>query len=179
MHAPYIKEEVQDVPLKVVGGTHYGRYPKISQEQTYNMIVSDGALVNYAGYMNIASLNPNGTGRGLYSSNRANIMIAVVGNAVYKIDNALAYNFLFSIATTDGEVYIAENNGNQIAITDGVNIYVYNYATGLVTVVTGASLTAAFMFNVSPGFISFQNGRFILACLNTSNWILSEFRADD
>jgi len=175
MVAPYAKQNIEPIPLTIVGGTKFGRYPKISQEQTYNMIISDGALVDYAGYINKITLNPAGVGRGLYSSTRANIMIAVVGDAIYRISSVLGTMFLLSIATTNGEVYIAENNGGQIAITDGVNIYVYDYNTNIVTTVTGLSLTASFLFNVSPGYISFQNGRFILACLNTSTWLLSAF----
>jgi len=67
MPAPYRQESIQEVPLKIVGGNHFGRYPKISVEQTFNMIISDGALVEYAGYKNIKNLNPNQTGRSIYS----------------------------------------------------------------------------------------------------------------
>jgi hypothetical protein len=175
MPAPYARQEIQEVPLKIVGGTHYGRYPKTSVEESWNMIVSDNTLVDYAGYKNVLSIATNGQGRGLYSSTVAEIMLAVVGNQIYTINNLLQKKFIATIATTVGEVYIAENNKGQLAVTDGVNIYIYNYLTTSFTVVTGASLTATFGFMVSPGYISFQNGRFILACLGTVNWILSAF----
>jgi hypothetical protein len=175
MPAPFAKESIQDVPLKIVGGTHYGRYPKTSVEETWNMLVSDNTLVDYAGYKNVLTLATNAEGRGLYSSSRANIMVAVVGNEIYSINTALQQTAILTIATSIGEVYIAENNKNQIAITDGVNIYVYNYSTNTTTTVTGASLSISFGFTVSPGAIYFQNGRFILACIGTVNWILSAF----
>lgn len=173
MPAPFIKETIQEVPLKIVGGTHFGRYPKTSVEQTYNMIVSDDSLVDYAGYMSVASLASGGEGRGLYSSTVANIMIGVSGNQVVKIDESLVVHPIMTIATSSGPVYIDENNKSQIAITDEVNIYIYNYSDGSTTTVTGESLTIAFGFEVIPGYISFQNGRFILAALNTQNWLLS------
>lgn len=168
-------KQLQEVPLALVGGTHFGRYPKISQEQTWNMIVSDGALVDYAGYKNVLSISTNGLGRGIYSSSRADVMITVIGSGIYTVNTNIAPTFQLAMATSVGDVFIAENNGGQIAITDGVNIYIYDYNLGTTTTVTGASLTATFGFNVSPGYISFQNGRFILACLNTSNWLLSDF----
>jgi hypothetical protein len=175
MPAPNAKETIQEVPLKVVGGTHFGRYPKTSVEQTFNMIVSDESLVDYAGYRNVLELAAGSKGRGIYSSNRAELMFAVIGNQVFSIDGNLQKTFIMSIATTVGEVYIAENNGGQIAITDGANIYIYNYNTLTPSTITGAAMTAAFKFTVSPGYISFQNGRFILACLGTTNWLLSAF----
>lgn len=177
MLAPFLKETIQEVPVKLAGGTHYGRYPKISQEQTFNMIVSDGALVDYAGYKNVVNIAPVGQGRGLYSSSRANLMVAVIGNGLYKITSNLTVSFLITLSTSSGDTFIAENNGGEIAVTDGVNIYVFDYQTNVTTVVTGSSLSTLYGFNVSPGYISFQNGRFIIACLGTSNWILSDFNA--
>lgn len=168
-------QQKEQIPLKIVGGTKFGRYPKISQEQTWNMLVSDNALVDYAGYINRASIAPGLKGRGLYSSTIANKMFAVIGNVVYSIDKNLAKTFIGTIATSSGDIFIAENNKSQIAITDKVNIYVYNYLDFTFQTVTGLSLTAIFGFDVSPGHISFQNGRFILSCLGTTSWILSAF----
>ena len=65
MPAPYARQEIQEVPLKIVGGTHYGRYPKTSVEESWNMIVSDNTLVDYAGYKNVLSIATNGQGLSL------------------------------------------------------------------------------------------------------------------
>jgi hypothetical protein len=175
MPAPNLSQNVQEIPLKIVGGTHYGRYPKISLEETWNMIVSDSALVDYAGYSNVASLASNLLGRGLYASSIANMMFAVIGNQFFSISNTLQVTFISTISTSSGDVFISENNGDQIAFTDNVNIYVYNYTTFVFTVITGTSLSSGLGFEVSPGYISFQNGRFILACIGTQTWLLSEF----
>ncbi len=45
------------MPLDIVGSTKFGRYPKISVEQTWNMIISDGFLVPFAGYLKVAELS--------------------------------------------------------------------------------------------------------------------------
>jgi len=72
--------------LDMVGGNTYGRYPEISIAQTWNMLVSDGFLVPYAGYRQVISVIGNGEGRGLYSSVRLDRMIAVISDKVYVID---------------------------------------------------------------------------------------------
>lgn len=78
----------EDVPIKTVGSSIFGRYPKISLEKTYNCIISDNFLVDYAGYINVLGqnsesmlpnpLNPNGVGRGEYHSTKINRVIAAV-----------------------------------------------------------------------------------------------------
>ena len=157
-----------------MGGTHYGRYSKISDEETWNLIVSDGWAVPYAGYANVLTLASGSVGRGLYASYRANIMTAVIGSAFYVITaNATtgilsASGVVGTLATNTGDVYMAENNGGQIVITDGVHVYVYNYNT--FAFVTLSSTDFPFP---SPGYVSFQNGHIIIASGGTTNWVLS------
>lgn len=152
------------VPLDVVGSTKFGRYPKISLEQTYNMIISDGFLVPYAGHMLVASIVGNSEGRGIYTSTRYNHMILVIANHVYTVDIDLNVNSVGSIATFEGDVYIDENNTNQIAICDKQALYIFNYVSGAFTKAT---------LDFIPGYISFQNGRFIAASTGTNQWRLS------
>ncbi len=165
--APQMTQTAQDVPLGMVGGNQFGRYPKISAEQTFNFIVSDGALVPYAGYKNVVPQSPNAEGRAVYSSSRGNIMIAVWGSQVYSIDAGLSATLRGNIDTATGDVFIAENNNAEIVITDYVHIYVYNYSTFAFTTATvPAALT-------NPGYVSFQNGRLIVANASSTNWYLS------
>jgi len=179
MPAPNAIQQIQDVPLKIVGGSNFGRYPKISQEQTWNFIVSDDFLVPYAGYATAVVLNSSEKGRGIYTTFNGDIMVAVIGNNFYKITQNTTTGQLEafsrgSLQTYDGDVYIAENNNAEICVTDGVYVYVYNWNTDSNIV----QLTAAqydYTIYSNPGYISFQNGRFILACQNTNYWILSGF----
>ncbi len=180
--APKISQEIQEVPLKMVGGNKFGRYSKISVEETFNFIVSDNALVPYAGYKNILTQNPSSIGRGLYASSRGNLMLSVWGSQFYTIvpdfsstiPGALVATFRGNLETTDGDVFLSENNNGEIAFTDGFIIYVWNWLTDTFSssglqggVTVPASLT-------NPGYIAFQNGNFLVANNNTSNWYLSD-----
>ena len=169
---------VQQIPLKIVGGNHFGRYPKISVEQTFNMIISDNALVDYAGYKNQALIAADAKGRSIHTSTIGGFMIAVVGSQVFKIEKnafgVVAASFIpgGNLATSTGDVFIAENNNSEIAITDYVNIYIYNYSTETFKT-SGIDFTLNYTFKLSPGFITFQNTRFIVAAAGTNNWVLS------
>jgi len=178
MPAPNAIQQVQEVPLKIVGGSSFGRYPKISIEQTWNFIVSDNFLVPYAGYKTALVLNPEAKGRGLYTTFNGDLMVAVIGKNVYKVTQNNISGELVStpvgiLETTAGDVYMAENNSAQVCITDGVFVYVYNWNTGNFQQLT----TAQYDYTVfkNPGYISFQNGRLIIACQATQYWILSGF----
>lgn len=185
MPAPNARQEVQNIPLQIVGGTKFGRYSKISSEATWNFIVSDNWLVPYAGYKNILTVSETALGRGLYSSFVGNFMIAVVGAIVYKITaspttDALTKTIVGRLKTNVNDVFIAENNNYQICITDGIAVYVYYYGTDPAeptfasSVKTGAVAPLEFNFPFdAPGYISFQNTRLIIACTDSTNWVLS------
>lgn len=172
-------EQRQQVPLNLVGGNKYGRYPKISIEQTVNMIVSDNALVDYAGYQNEITLLSDGSiGRALYSSLKIDIMIAVVGTHVYAIRTNLDVIPIGTLSTVNEEVYISENNNAQIVITDTQYVYIYNMLTPFVPILR-LDLTSATYANpvfpdtFRPGFVAFQNQRMLIAWVGTSQWVLT------
>ena len=178
MPSPNAQQTIEEVPLKIVGGNLFGRYPKISIEETFNFIVSDNFLVPYAGYKNVLDLLSNEQGRGLYSSSVGNIMIAVIGFGVYSITPDLTPNLVGELFTNTNDVYIAENNNFQICITDGVYVYVYNYSDSSFKTSNPSGPGGAlvnFPTTFSPGYISFQNGQLIIACINTQVWQLSDF----
>ncbi len=175
MPAPNAQYEVQEIPLKMAGGTHYGRYNKISAEQTWNFIVSDEWLVPYAGYMNILTIDPDSPGRGIHTTSRGGFMLAVLGPNVQRINydsthKTFSAQFIGTLETNIGDVYINENNNGEIAITDGLNVYVYNWATP-----TSPALQIVTFPGQNPGYIGFQNGRLIIASEGTTNWYLSAF----
>ncbi len=177
MPAPDLKQNIQEIPLTIVGGNKFGRYPKISDEETFNFIVSDDWLVPYAGYKAKITASPALVGRGLYASTPGNIMIAVIGEFVYAIgSNLLAGIPVGTLGTTTGDVYMAENNAAQICITDGSFVYIYNWSDGSfkTSIQSGSPSSNQFLFAFSnPGYVAFQNGRFIIACLNSQLWVLS------
>ena len=164
--APKNAQGLFEIPLDIVGGNKYGRYPKINQSETWNMMISDGFLVDYAGFQFIQEItnNPDAVGRGAHVSTVFNVMIVVAGNAVVSYDHNLVPTRIGTLATTTGEVFIAENNGGQVLFSDFVNLYIYNQNTFTFGPVA---------INFTPGFISFQNTRFIAADIDTANWRLS------
>jgi hypothetical protein len=151
--------------LGIVGSNKFGRYPNISVEQTFNMIISNNTLVDYAGYRKVVNIVSAGQGRGLHVSKRFGRMVAVVNNGVYVINSTLSYSRIASIGTSAGDVYMAENNGSQIAICDKQSIYIFDYV---------ANTFAKADINFLPGYIAFQNTYFISVDLKTSTWRLSD-----
>lgn len=153
------------IALGMVGSTKFGRYPKISVEQTFNMIESDGFLVDYAGYKAVSVISEGANqGRGLFNSTRFNHMIVVIDNGVYIVDAAIAVIKIAAIETFAGDVFIDENDANQIAICDKRNLYIFNYVAN-----TFQQISLDFI----PNYISFQDGYFIAAVQGSPNWRLS------
>lgn len=155
----------QTFPLDVIGSTAFGRYAKISSEETYNMIISDESLVPFDGYTSVASISKSGNGREIYASTKYNHMICVVDDGVYTISNSLGIAKVGNLATSSGNVFIAENLGGQIGIADGLFIYIFDYINN-----TFDQITVDFL----PVSISFQDTYFISADGRTNQWRLSD-----
>jgi hypothetical protein len=155
------------LPLKITGSNIYGRYPMISIEQTFNMIMSDDWLVPYAGYKTVAAIANTGEGRGIYASNNLKVMIAVINNNVYTVNSNLAYQQVGSLDTFSGDVFIAENNASQIAICDKSAIYIY--------APKASTKFQKIALDFLPGYVTFQNGYFIAPDSRQAQWRLSDF----
>jgi hypothetical protein len=150
----------QQVPVRIVGSSIFGRHPIISDERTWNMFISDEWLLNFAGYAPAVNILPEGAeGRGLFHSTRGNFLIAVIGANVYRINSNLGWNQIGSLVSTSGEVFMDENLSSQIAIVDGSAAYIYNYTTttfGSVVFVNTGGGTA-----FTPNYVTYQNTYFI------------------
>lgn len=170
-----------EVPLKIVGGNQFGRYSKISDEQTTNMIVSDGFLVPYAGYEVVAALSSSGIGRAIYVSDQWNRMIAVIGNSVYALSppgangQQLSSFLIGRINTFEGDVFIDENIAGQIAICDGDAIWIYNWKNPSNPALIEATLPIDPVTSqvIIPQSISYQDGYFLTVNRVSASWFLS------
>lgn len=161
-----IPGQMMKVPLGIVGGNHFGRYPKIGNERTWNMMVSDNALVPFPGYEAKVELMAGGDAREIYFSPRFQHFIVVVGAQVFAVTTAFAVTEIGSINTNSGNVFISENENAEIAIVDSTtNIYVYNYVLNAFTVVPVGFRAAS---------IVYQDGYLIAADADTNSWRLSE-----
>jgi len=160
----------KDMPLKMVGGTHFGRYSKISNEQTFNMIISDNWNVPFAGYRMVIQIDPLGQGRAIASSTLQNKMFSVIDSNFYSINSFLGYNQAVGMLATSAvdNCFISENNASTILVSDTEYLYTYNSTTNVLTQIPGIKSVIN-----NPGYITFQNGRFIVPDLATNNWYIS------
>lgn len=164
MRASRSAQNAIEIPLKVVGGNKFGRYAKISSEQTFNMIVADDGLVDFAGYK--FRLRLGGNGRALYTSTKSGNMYAVTDNRILQINSALSPLIVGTMQSTRGDVSVAEDNKGNIAFCDGKNIYVRNYIANT----TSIAVTTGFL----PTYVAFQDGRFIATDTVHGQWRLSD-----
>ena len=133
-------QNTRTLPLKIVGSSVYGIYTKMDSQITYNMTISDQFLVPYPGYkigINSEKFNNAESGRALYESVKLGRIIAVFDQYVYlidlkyshqnkKIENSYQVTLIGQLQTSDGVVYITENNKPQILISDGTALYLYD-----------------------------------------------------
>ena len=168
---PIFQQKKQNFPLKIVGSTVFGRYPKISKEETFNMIISDGWLVPYAGYKKITDILPNGESRGLFYSVPLNKLIIVIDNEIYFVSTNENFELRATIDSYVGDVFIDENDAGQIAICDKKDIYILDYKNN---VFQKAETSGSQPLDFLPVYITFQNGYFISADSKSPQWRLSE-----
>lgn len=167
------------VPLVLAGSSTFGKFPKISAERTYNCYLSDGWLVSFAGYKKVLQFpsgetNPTtgasipitqGEGRGIFHSIRGNLMIVVINQKVFVVDQNLGVTPLpLDLDTSTGEVFMDENLSNQICIVDGSAAYIYNWANP--ANLTKQTITAT---NLIPNFVAFHNTYFLFGNKLTTN----------
>ena len=184
MTLPAIHEPLQEVPLKIVGGNHFGRYNKISDEKTLNMIAEDEKLewlVSLPGYKRIGALIPSAaSGRIIYSCQEIGVMIGVSNNVVFRITVSTASNGdqlmveqpLFELNTQTGLVSVSENIANQISICDTQAIWVYNFVTGITTQAV-LPINTQTGLPIKPGYVSYHNGYTLTGDLDSNAWYLS------
>jgi hypothetical protein len=157
----------EDQPLKIVGSNKFGRFPKQSSEQTWNMIISDDWLVPFGGWEPTNVINPTGEGRGIITSTKFQKLYFVIDDNFYSRDPSGSVNILGQLHTYSNDVFFTENNVGEVIFTDEQNLYVYNVNTNNFTVLTAAQL------GFTPGYLTFQNGRVVSPDLATNKFRLS------
>lgn len=176
--------QFEQFPINVAGSSSFGRYPKISNEQTFNMFMSDNFMVPYSGYVQIPffDIDADGSlgsvGRALHNSTKLNRMVAVVDNSVYLINIFFDANDdmtfdksaikIGSLNTSVGHVWITENNKPQIVISDGTAIYYYDPTLTPAFQVATKDGTAPISF--TPGYISYHD-TYILAAASNDTFV--------
>jgi len=169
-------EKFKQFPLNIAGSSTFGRYPKISLEKTYNMFISDGWLVDYAGYqtaISASAFNNARVGRAIHTSTKLNKLVIVMDNRVFLVDLFFNHNMQMSfdtsviqigmLETITGSVYITENNTPIIALCDGVQIYLYNPNTNIFSIATRDGTNP---ISFVPNYIDFHDTYFLVAASN-------------
>lgn len=162
----------QSIPVDMVGSSTFGRYKKISAAFTQNMYVSEDWLISYAGYKKALSPTTSGTGRGLFHSTRSNVMVAVIGTAVFVIDTNLNVVRVMGpdrLTTQTGEIVMDENLNSQVCIVDGQNAYILNLTVPYtLTLQTGGPLSGS-PPNLIPNYVCFHDTFFLIGNANTTS----------
>lgn len=172
---PTAQQPRSEVAIEIVGSNTFGRNAKMSSAATYNMIISDGWLVNNVGYKKVIETNSSGLGRRIYASSRGGFMIAVIGNNVFRLSgppNALVYQQIFTIDTFFGDVSIDENIAYQIAICDGLDLWIYDWRANTAAKAT-LPINTQTSLPIVPGFVSYHDGYFHVADTSSANDYLS------
>lgn len=90
---------------------------------------------------------------------------AVSGSGLYEITASSTATLLGSLSSTDGIVSIDEN-GIQLGICDGENVYILTYATNVFAIVSDVDLPSA-------GTITFIDGYFVITANDSGKFYIS------
>lgn len=176
MITPKSYKPQQEMDFPMVGSNRYGRYAKMSSEETFNMIEADEWLVPTPGYKRKRTIpGKDNKGRAIYESTRGNFRIAVIGNTVYRITGTNQYlteQELFDIDTFTTDVFIDENNGYQIAVCDQSSLWIYDWRANTVNKAV-LPINTQTGVEITPGYVAFHDGYFIVPDLTSSFWYLS------
>lgn len=151
------------VSVKVVGGSTFGRYPKISGRRVYNMFSSDGWAVDFAGWKKVLSVvtADKVEGRGLFRSIRGKFSVAVINTEVWTFDKYIGAHFVGEINTSTGAVFMDENLNAQICIVDGQNAYILHYS-GQAYTLTLQESGVQIPTELTPNYVQFHDTYFLI-----------------
>jgi hypothetical protein len=168
-------QNVQELPIEIVGSSKFGIWPKINAERTYNMFISDQWLISFAGWRQIESSNDGLEGRGLFVSIRGGFMLEVIDNKVYQLNASGGSTLVGLLDTRVGEVFMDENLAAQICIVDGNDAWIYNYEE-----ISFTKQALDVGYDVIPGYVVYHNSFFLIAPsindpVNTFNWFAFQY----
>lgn len=164
--------------IQLNAGHNPERYPSVSNESCYNLFEFDGSMMPTAGFMTLLEGlgGETVTGRGIFYSDTLDKCVAVIGNVIFAVTDT-THVVLGLIDTFVGKVFFAENGlktegdpasevvAGQVAISDGVNIYVFVLGIGLEIAKNDQGDPLEFV----PGTVAFQNDFFFVNDLDSNN----------
>lgn len=133
-------------------------YPELNPADSKSVI----SMVGTPGTYLFSAATAGVVVRGMRSFN--NLLYIVAANKLYSVGTSGIISLsLGTLNTSTGRVYMSDNGiasagvgGDQLAIVDGTNLYIYNVVTPAFTVVTGGGLLA------TPSGLTYIDGYFIV-----------------
>lgn len=168
----------------VVGGSSQQASLPFNAERTVNMYAvldqqgkKPASLYARPGNAVFATLG-SGAGRGAFAATNGRAFV-VSGSQLYELLVGGTGTVLGSLLTSSGDITMAEN-GVQLAICDGVNLYILTYATNTFQRVVNPNLPSAASVTFLDGYFvvnrSFASGIFqISAPFDGLNWAALDF----
>lgn len=161
------------VPIDVTRGFRPSKFGQLDNSQLYNFYVSTDdeltALYPTAGHARIGSFSYGKNARAIFKSNILDKLIVVFNDNVFLVDdkgNHILLNQNEQLSTANTRVFVSENNVNQIAFSDGANVYAFNTNTSVFS-------KATLPDGVVPGMIDFKDDRFLLNNKSNNEWHIS------
>lgn len=156
--------------IGLVGGSYQEESLPFDAQRTVNLfavIDQDGAdVASLYGTDGLGFFATTGSGavRGMFSSANGRGFV-VAGSKLYELDSSGNVVSKGNLKNSAGNVSI-EENGFQLAICDGINLYIYTYETDVFEVVTDADLPQA-------STVTYIDGYFVISELNSGKFYIS------
>lgn len=99
--------------------------------------------------------------RGVYSF--GTYLFTVMGGHLIQVRSDKTTTIVGELATTNGPVTMIHNNNSQLAVVDGLNLYIYDINTAVFTTITTANGLLG-----NPNSITFMDQYFVVSLTNTS-----------
>lgn len=164
--------------LPIVGDYGISVAPQLNSETTINYYIEydeDGkkpsALVYTPGILEDSVVEPSSVSvcrtNGQYSA--FGLRFIVINQNLYSYTTGGTKTFIASLITDVGYISWANTNSviGQLAIADGVELYIYNYLTNVFVTTNLATLF------LSPQMVYFQDARFFVSCSGSSEYPFS------
>lgn len=149
-----ITSAVKSRSVVASGGNIKNLFAEINEDQSLTLYGTSGKLL-------LVTLGGGGAIRGMIAAN--NFLYVVCENTVYRIDSAYVVTTIGTINTSIGLVSMA-TNGLDVIIVDGINGYLVNFITNILSQITAAD------FPNGVKYVDYLNGIYIVAGNGTQNF---------
>jgi hypothetical protein len=164
------------MPIDIARGFRPSQSRQLDNSQLYNFYVDSSqenkVLYYTPGNKPISTISYGKTARGIFNSDKLNKLIVVYDENVYLVGKNGEHQLLNGdepLTTTGTPVFIAENHVNQIAISDGGSLFIYDFSTS-----PAKFSKSSIPEGAQAGMVDHQDGYFLLNDSKSTSWYISE-----